>query len=131
MCKGGHVAAPGCEWDTRGGFTKSGPGDSQMRVPRSFFLSVSYVPRTPGRRGRSGRSEVDGSDPPFLVPESGTAGLRKSHLRNTPWEGRSRLNHPCGKARTMGMAHKCHADAPERGPMTWRYRFWFWAAWRP
>ena len=36
--------------------------------------------------------------PPFLVPGSGTAALRNSHLRNTPWEGRSRPNYPCGKA---------------------------------
>ena len=81
-----------------GGFTKSGPGDSQIRFPRSFFLSVSYGPRTPGRRCRSGRSEVDGSDPPFLLPGSGTGALCNSHLRNTPWGGRSRLNSPCGKA---------------------------------
>ena len=87
-----------CEWDTPGGFTKSGPGDSQVRVPRSFFLSVSYGLRTPGRRCRSRRSEVDGSDPRVLMPGSGTAALRHSHLRNTPWEGRSRLNNPCGKA---------------------------------
>ena len=46
------------------------------------------------RRARSGKSEVDGSDPPFLLPVSGTAALRKSHLRNAPWGGRSRLKHP-------------------------------------
>ena len=28
--------------------------------------------------------------PPFLLPGSGTGVLRNSHLRNTPWGGRSR-----------------------------------------
>ncbi len=32
--------------------------------------------------------------PPFLLPGSGTAVLRNSHLRNTAWEGRSRPNYP-------------------------------------
>ena len=43
--------------------------------------------------------EVDGSDPPFLLPGAGAGVWRNSHLHNTPWGGRSRLNHPCGKAR--------------------------------
>ena len=42
---------------------------------------------------------MDGSDPPFLLPGAGAGVLRHSHLRNTPWGGRSRLNYPCGKAR--------------------------------
>ena len=35
--------------------------------------------------------------------------------------GRSRPIDPCGKARTMGMAHKGHADALERDSMKWRH----------
>ena len=31
-----------CEWDTPGGFTNGGPGDSHLRVPRSLFLSMNY-----------------------------------------------------------------------------------------
>ena len=31
--------------------------------------------------------EVDGSDPPFLLPGAGAGVLRDSHLRNTPWGG--------------------------------------------
>ncbi len=42
--------------------------------------------------------EVDGSDPPFLPPGAGAGVLRDSHLRNTPWGGRSRRIDPCGKA---------------------------------
>ena len=90
-----------CEWDKGGGFTKSGPGDSQMHFPRSFFLSVSYGPMPPGPRGRSGRSEVDGSDPPFLLPGAGAGALRNSHLRNTPWGGRSRPNYPSREGKRM------------------------------
>ena len=49
------------------------------------------------RRARTGKSEVDGSDPPFFPPGAGAGVLRKLHLRNTPWGGRSRLNYPYGK----------------------------------
>ena len=49
------------------------------------------------RRFRTGKMEVDGSDPPFLLPGAGAGALRNSHLRNTPWGGRSRPNSPCGK----------------------------------
>ncbi len=38
--------------------------------------------------------EVDGSDPPFLLPGAGAGVLRNSHLRNTPWWGRSRPKYP-------------------------------------
>ena len=40
--------------------------------------------------------EIEGGRerPPFLLPGSGTAALRKSHLPNTPWGGRSRPNYP-------------------------------------
>ena len=51
------------------------------------------------RRARTGRSEVDGSDPPFFLPGAGAGVLRHSHLRSTPWGGgRSRLIIPGGKA---------------------------------
>ena len=46
------------------------------------------------RRRRTGNTEVDGSDPPFLLPGAGAGVLRDSHLRNTPWGGRSRPNYP-------------------------------------
>ena len=39
--------------------------------------------------------------------------------RAIAWEGRSRPKSPCGKARTVGMAHKWHADALGRGSMKW------------
>ena len=109
-----------CEWDMGGGFTKSGPGDSQTRFPRSFFLSVSYGPLPPDAGARTGRSEVDGSDPPFLLPASGAGVLRDSHLRNTPWGGRSRLNYPCRKARRKTV------DRVDLSPQTpqWRQNPW-------
>ncbi len=37
---------------------------------------------------------MDGSDPPFFVPGAGAGVLRNSHLRSTPWGGRSRPNYP-------------------------------------
>ena len=51
-----------------------------------IFFSCLWLrpdPRTPG--ARTGKSEVDGSDPPFLLPGSGAGALRNSHLHNTPW----------------------------------------------
>ena len=36
-------------------------------------------------RARTGKSEVDGSDPPFFLPGAGAGVLRHSHLPNTPW----------------------------------------------
>ncbi len=79
--------------------------DSQKAVPvihkdaspdLPFLLVVTA--RSADAGARTGKSEVDGSDPPFLLPVSGTGALRNSHLRNTPWGGRSRLIDPCGKA---------------------------------
>ena len=46
------------------------------------------------RRCRTGKMEVDGSDPPFFLPGAGAGVLRNSQLRSTPWGGRSRLNYP-------------------------------------
>ena len=50
--------------------------------------------------------EVDGSDPPFLLPGAGTAVLRNLHLHNIPWGGRSRLIIPGGKARNDTLTGK-------------------------
>ena len=44
-------------------------------------------------------SEVDGSDPPFMLPGAGTAVLRNSHLRNTPWGVAPVSIIPAGRAR--------------------------------
>ena len=38
------MADPGCEWDMRGRFTKSGTGDSQRRFPRSFAFHAVAAP---------------------------------------------------------------------------------------
>ena len=66
--KGGLVPIRECEWDMRGGFTKSGPGDSQLRFPRSLFLSILYghIPGfdVPAR----GNRRWTGATPPFRCP---------------------------------------------------------------
>ena len=69
-----------------------------------FLLVVTA--RFPDAGARTGKTEVDGSAPPFLLPGAGAGVLRNSHLRNTPWGGRSRPNFPCRKARndTGGVA---------------------------
>ena len=59
-----------------------------------FFPFMQLRPYFRVRRARSGKSEVDGSDPPFLLPGAGAGVLRNSHLRNTPWGGRSRPKYP-------------------------------------
>ena len=56
------------------------------------FLCLRPIPRTGG--ARSGNGDVDGSDPPISVPESGAGVGRNLHWRRTPWEGRSRLTDP-------------------------------------
>ena len=45
--------------------------------------------------------------PPFFASRIGTAGWADVHWRATPWEGRSRPNAPCGKAK---------GSSPERAP---------------
>ena len=50
-----------------------------------FPLMVTAV--VSDRGARTGKSEVDGSDPPFSVPESGAGVRRNLHLRSTPWGG--------------------------------------------
>ena len=46
------------------------------------------------RRARTGKAEVDGSDPPFFLPGAGAGVLRNLHLLNTPWGGRSLPKYP-------------------------------------
>jgi len=60
-------------------------------------ISLSLMqlrPHSRLRRARTGKSEVDGSDPPFFLPGAGAGVLRNLHLCNTPWGGRSRRNYP-------------------------------------
>ena len=66
--------------------------------------------------GRTGKTEVDGSDPPFLLPGAGAGVLRKLHLRSTPWGGRSRPNYPCRKARRK------NEDRVDLSPQTPQWR---------
>ena len=50
-----------------------------------FLLVVTA--RFPDTGARTGKTEVDGSDPPFLLPGAGAGVLRNSHLRSTPSGG--------------------------------------------
>ena len=109
-----------CEWDTPGGFTKSGPGDSQNRVPRFFFLSVSYGPEPRVGGAAPGDWRWTGV-PPLFAARSGRGGIAQFTIAQHPLGGRSRLNCPCGKARTMGIAHRCYADTLERDSTKWRH----------
>ena len=72
---------------------KNDPGESQIRFPILCCFN-QLRPHCRPRGGRSGKSDVDGSDPPFLLPGAGAGVLRNSHLRSTLWEGRSRPNYP-------------------------------------
>ena len=54
--------------------------------------------RSANAGARTGKAEVDGSDPPFFLPSAGAGVWRNLHLRHTPWGGRSRPKYPCGKA---------------------------------
>ena len=54
-----------------------------------LYVSQTVTAMFPALPCRAGKSEVDGSAPPFLPPVSGTAALRKSHLGSTPWGVRS------------------------------------------
>ena len=82
-----------CEWDKGGGFTKSRPGDSQIRFPDlvSFQSVTAPLPATGWPLGEIGGGR---ERPPFLLPGAGAGVLRNSHLRNTPGGGRSRRNYP-------------------------------------
>ena len=57
---------------------------------------------TPGLGGAERGNRRWTGATPFLLSGSGMAVLRKSHLRRTPWEGRSRPKNPCGKATERG-----------------------------
>ena len=61
-----------CEWDTSGGFTNSGPGDSQIRFPRSLFLSMSYG-HIPGSVVPIGEIGGGRERPPCFASRIGTA----------------------------------------------------------
>ena len=63
---------------------------------------------------------MDGSAPLFAA-RSGRGGVAQFTIAQHPLGGRSRLNCPCGKARTMGIAHRCHADTLERDSTKWRH----------
>ena len=76
-----------CEKDKQGEFTKAGPSDSQTRFSRSHYPSCSYVHISSPPVADRGFRRVDGSDPPFLVPRSGTAGWRNLHSRGHPLGG--------------------------------------------
>ena len=72
---------------------KAVPVTHKCTLPDLFpFSQLRPHFRPPG--GRTGKAEVDGSDPPFLPPSAGAGVLRNSHLRSTPWGGRSRRNYP-------------------------------------
>ncbi len=86
---------PGCEWDIGGGFTKSGPGDSQMHSPRSCFLSVSYGPISGRRVAARGKWRWTGATPPFCCPVRARGCCAIHICAAPPGGGRSRLNYPC------------------------------------
>ncbi len=115
--KGGLVPIQECEKDKPGGFTKGSPVDSPRGFPRSFCLSCSYahIPRSAVPIG--GDRRWTGA-PPLFASRIGTAVLRHLHLRNTPWEGRSRPKYPCGKAptkNTEGLLWPSKASVPPSG----------------
>ncbi len=120
MRQGGHVAAPGCERDTRGGFTKSGPGDSQNCVPRSFFLSVSYGPEPRVGVAAPGDRRWTGATPPFCCPQR-ARGRCAIHICATPPGGVAPVQIiPGGKAKTK------NEDRVDLSPQTplWRLNPW-------
>ena len=71
------------------------------------LLAVTDIFRAPPCR--SGKSEVDGSDPPFFLPGAGAGVLRNLHLRSTPWGGRSLPKYPL-------------AGRPQMTPLTGKMR---------
>ncbi len=84
----------------RGGFTKSGPGDSQNRVPRSFFLSVSYSPEPRVGGAAPGDRRWTGATPPFCCPQR-ARGRCAIHICATPPGGVAPVQIiPGGKAKT-------------------------------
>ncbi len=64
-------------------------------------ISLSLMqlrPHSRLRRARTGKAEVEGSDPPFFLPGAGAGVWRNLHLRHTPWGGRSLPKYPCREA---------------------------------
>ena len=70
-------------------------GSIHKKRSRRFTTPLSPIslplnqlrPHSRLRRARTGKSEVDGSDPPFFLPGAGVGVLRHSHLRSTPLGG--------------------------------------------
>ena len=99
MRKEGLTPDPGCEWDKGGGFTKSGPGDSQMHSPRSCFLSVSCGPISGHRVAARGKWRWTGATPPFCCPVR-ARGCCAIHICAAPPRGVAPVEIiPGGKAR--------------------------------
>ena len=82
--KGGLVPIRECEWDTPGGFTNGGPGDSQIRFPRSLCLALSYGHIPGPDSADQGKAEVDGSATSFLPPGSARRQSLFSHPHVPP-----------------------------------------------
>ena len=70
-----------------GGFTKSGPVDSQRRFPRSFFLFMQLRPYFRVRRARSGKSEVGRERPPLFAARCGRGGAAQFTFAQHPLGG--------------------------------------------
>lgn len=76
---------------------------------------MQLLPHCRLRRARAGKAEVEGSAPPFLLPGSGKAVLRNSHLRNTPLGVAPVQIIPCGKAPAKSpedLMWPCKASVP-------------------
>ena len=84
--EGLSVSIQECKID-RGGNLHHGSLPTYTRDFPDLFVLLMVTAISPDPGGRSGISEVDGSDPPFLVPRSGTVGLRNLHSRGHPLGG--------------------------------------------
>ena len=99
MRQEGLAPDPGCEWDKGGGFTKRGPGDSQMHSPGSCFLSVSCGPISGHRVAARGKWRWTGATPPFCRPVR-ARGCCAIHICAAPPGGVAPVSIiPSGKAR--------------------------------
>ena len=74
------------------------PPISPISCPFSQLRTYSRL-----RRARTGKTEVEVSDPPFLPPGAGAGVWRNLHLRHTPWGVAHFPNYPCGKAPTKNL----------------------------
>ena len=97
-----------CEWDKGGGFTNSGPGDSQIRLPRSLFVSISYGNIVGHRVAARGNWRWTGATPPFCCPVR-ARGRCAIHIAQRPLGGSlpSKLS---------------LAGRPETTPLVWQDR---------